>query len=40
MCVTPENEAVESYREHLLTALFEPDADRHLAIWIASKRRV
>src|ERR1700726_1424133 len=30
-----EIEAVESYREHLLTALFEPDADRYLAIWIA-----
>jgi hypothetical protein len=40
ICVTPENEAVESYREHLLPALFEPDADRHLAIWIASKRSV
>ena len=40
ICVTPENKAVESYREHLLTALFKPDADRHLTIWIASKRRV
>jgi hypothetical protein len=37
ICVTPENEAVESYREHLLTALFEPDADRHLDCFEAAR---